>query len=370
MNSIPSNKEIPVEILAAIFHDTTNSYKYYWFLSILDILQNSNDDDILIDDLCEKMIESIWYPLNFFKLSFGSQDQFKNIADLINLFVDVENSNDTIVQQIHNKADDNTLSKIKLHIKRLARWVPYRFIRPFFKNELRGFEDSKVNNAIIQLANNLSNQNPNLVPYYFADNRIILNIPWKIYLKQNMGLIRGFILWKLLKFVQKNNPNVLGLSGKLFKPSKRDLSLNNKSWEFYYKMKKGMQCIYSKTPIPVNFSLDHFIPWTYTVHDLNWNIIPVSKEINSSKSNNLPSIEKYLDDFISLQWDFIRTIYHSNFENKNNILEHYCLLFNDSSSNILSQPKQFFKIKLVDTFQPMIQIAANMGFPKDWTYKA
>ena len=110
MNELPPNNDISVGILSSIFNDTTNSYKYYWFLSILDILQTGVVNEIRIDDLCVKMIESVWYPLNFFKLSFGSLDSFKKIADSINSFIDLENSNTPVFQQICEKADENDYS--------------------------------------------------------------------------------------------------------------------------------------------------------------------------------------------------------------------------------------------------------------------
>ena len=118
--------------------------------------------------------------------------------------------------------------------------------------------------------------------------------------------------------------------------------------------------------IPENFTLDHFVPWSYTVHDFNWNILPVSKEINSRKSNNLPALDQYLENFVSLQNDFVRCIYNSNFELRNKILEHYCLLFNESSFSIFNMSKQSFGVILKKTILPMVQIAANMGFNKNW----
>lgn len=369
MTNLPPNNEIPVRILSSVFNDTTNSYKYYWFLAILDSLQIRDTNEIRIEDLCEKMIESVWYPLNFFKLSFGSLDSFKNIADSINSIVDLESSKAPLFHQINEKADEISRKQINAVLNKLARWVPYRFIRPFFRNELAGIADYQVNALIINLSEKYSGQNLNLVPYYFKGDKIVINKPWKDYLLENIGLIKGFIFWKLVNFVQKNNPNVLGIPAKLFKPEKRNLVLNIKSWDFFLKHKNGMKCIYSKEQLSENFSLDHFVPWSYTVHDYNWNIVPVSKEINSSKSNNLPALDLYLEDFVTLQNDFYSFIYDSNFELKSKILEHYCLLFNEMSSNIYNMNKQVFGAKLTNTIRPMVQIAANMGFNNNWVFK-
>ncbi len=368
MNTIPFQDDIPIETLASIFNDTTNSYKYYWFLSILETLKHNDSEEIEIDHLCQLMLESVWYPLSYFKLSFGAQDQFKTIINQINLAIELEGTSSNI-QQLNFKNEFLSLGSIRGEIQKLARWVPYRFLRPFFAEELRGLTDTMVNKAIVQLAKNTSERNPQLVPYHFVEGKIVLNRPWKDYLVRNMGLLKGFTYWHLAKFLQKNNPNVPGIYSKLFFPKERDLKLNQKCWKFYFNQLNGIQCIYSKKPIPENFSLDHFIPWSYAAHDLNWNILPISKEINSMKGNCLPSLDKYLADFVELQWDFILKIYDSNFHLKNKILEQYSVLIKDTATNIFNMPKDEFEKKLTETIQPMTQIALNMGFIKNWIYK-
>jgi hypothetical protein len=368
VNNIPSNEEIPVEIVSSIFNDTTNSYKFYWFIAILDFLQNNDSEEILIEDLCYKMLDSVWYPLNYFKLSFGKQDKFINISNLFHEHINVDNK-ETVLEQLSKIENIVVRNSIKKNINQLSRWVPYRFIRPFFRNQLAGYPDQIVNEKIFQIAQETSNKNPNLVPYYFTEASIVINKPWKDYFKRNIGLLRGFTFWKLVGFVQRNNPNAIGIPEKLFKPLKRNLTLNTKSWEFYLMNKGSLKCIFSRDYIPNNFSMDHFIPWTYVVHDLNWNILPVSKVVNSKKNNSIPSLDSYLNDFIFLQRDFYTCIYDSNFDQKNKIMEQYTILFGDSSSNIYNMPYDLFSEKLIETITPMAQIASNMGFNSNWVYK-
>jgi hypothetical protein len=369
MTLIKPIEEIPIEILTSIFNETTNSYKFYWFLSILDILEPKDINEIPIQEICEKMLESVLYPLNVFKLSFGKQDGFKKIVDILclsdTLNISNFNSNPTIYFR-ETIANNITL---RSEIKNLSRWVPYRFIRPFFKNQLIGVPDHTVNNKIIELSNQYSKEKPNLIPYYFVGDNIVFTTYWKNYLKKNIGMIRGFTIWKLASFVQKHNPNVTNIATKLFKPEKRNLNINIKSWEYYINQKKSIQCIYSNELIHSNFSLDHFVPWSYAVHDLNWNIIPTSKNVNSSKSDNLPSLERYLSGFIAMQRDFFSNLYESEFPLKKRILEHYCVLFNDSLFNISKISHEKFEEKLEETILPMIQIASNMGFNSDWIYQ-
>ena len=39
MLKIPYNENLPVAKLAAIFNNTTTTYKYYWFISILEQIE-------------------------------------------------------------------------------------------------------------------------------------------------------------------------------------------------------------------------------------------------------------------------------------------------------------------------------------------
>ena len=49
-----------------------------------------------------------------------------------------------------------------------------------------------------------------------------------------------------------------------------------------------------------SYSLDHFLPWKFVLHDQLWNPIPVSRSANSSKSDSLPSL-RYLEPFVETQ---------------------------------------------------------------------
>ncbi|MFD1292606.1 hypothetical protein ACFQ5N_02050 [Lutibacter holmesii] len=58
-----------------VFSNTTNSYKYYWWLSIVEICLEKDKKSISFYEITLKVISKLWYPVNYFKLSFGSQDK-------------------------------------------------------------------------------------------------------------------------------------------------------------------------------------------------------------------------------------------------------------------------------------------------------
>ena len=77
--NLPYSEDLPIAKLSAVFKETTNSYKYYWFLSQLELLKSNNKATIPIDLIIIEMIGAAWYPVNYFKLSFGKQDKLSEL---------------------------------------------------------------------------------------------------------------------------------------------------------------------------------------------------------------------------------------------------------------------------------------------------
>jgi hypothetical protein len=60
------------------------------------------------------------------------------------------------------------------------------------------------------------------------------------------------------------------------------------------------------------YALDHFVTHAFVSHDLIWNLIPIDKSFNSSKSDKQPSIDKYFDKFFNLQKEAFKIVKHQN----------------------------------------------------------
>jgi hypothetical protein len=85
-----------VGILAKIFESHATSYKYFFFLSLINRLESAFDkvldpvDDIAkpipLSELAIDMVLLAWYPSHFCKLSLGGIDQFGSIVDSIEWF--------------------------------------------------------------------------------------------------------------------------------------------------------------------------------------------------------------------------------------------------------------------------------------------
>ena len=84
---------------------------------------------------------------------------------------------------------------------------------------------------------------------------------------------------------------VPAVSEKTAPPLQRDsLAAQTRYWKkVIAATPEPLLCIYSGRQItPDGFHLDHFLPWTFVCHDALWNLLPVSPDANSAKSNRLP----------------------------------------------------------------------------------
>jgi hypothetical protein len=362
---LPDAKDLPVEKLALVFKDTTNSYKYYWFISLLDNIIQESKTIIPFEHIILNMIGDAWYPINYFKLSFGKQDQLSNsILDLQNTYrypKDIKRQ-ELIICLLKGKNEQ----KIKNAIHKLSRYVPYRFLSPWFAEITLGVSDSKKNDLIAMLANQYFIENKPTSLYRFVGNSIEMNPSWNQYLLIHYNILKGFSYWHLLNYLQKNNPNVPSISEKLFPPSTRLMTNAKIFWQKYFEKKRVFKCIYSNEILTINdYSIDHFLPWSYVAHDQLWNLVPVAKKINSAKGDYLPSID-YLEKFAEIQFDAFQIV---SLILKEKYLEDYSILFNESITEIAKLDKRKFINILIENIKPLIQIAVNMGFIANWTWK-
>ncbi|MBX3001281.1 MAG: hypothetical protein KF893_22360 [Caldilineaceae bacterium] len=207
--------------------------------------------------------------------------------------------------------------------------------------------------------------------YRFTDvpaPAIELHPRWADYLQTNVHIVTGYCLWHLTNYLQKNNPNVPNIIGKLAEPGQRNLRNARIFWQMAMDQMGECRCIYTGEVVePHGFSLDHFLPWSFVAHDLLWNIIPTSRNINSAKSDQLPAMDRYFGSFAQLQYQALHAVAA---QRKAKLIEDYILLLRQPSVEKLTDlPQPVFTQILRDTITPQIQIATNMGFAANWSYR-
>lgn len=347
--SLPQNNKLLISRLAGIFSNTTATYKFYWFVALLDIVVKERKTRISFWEIIAGMVAESWYPIHYFKLSFGKSDSLfdKSLEIRKEFQISIEADKDKIKKQIL----DN-LGETKKFLKVFTLNVPYRFLSPWIKYTYD--EDVVVKSQHFE----------NDCLYAIYGDEIVINDNWVEYLTEHYTILRDFAFWNLTEFLQKRNPNVPDVPSKLIKPIQRDsLTKQRKFWDTYIETVGSINCIYTgKQIFAKQYDLDHFVPWSFVSHNLLWNLIPADSSINSSKSNNLPPLDKYLKPFANVQHNALKTLYAKN--PNNTILEDYLIVY-DSVSDLVNLSEFDFYNAFRRTFSPMIQIAENMGF-KTW----
>jgi hypothetical protein len=170
--------------------------------------------------------------------------------------------------------------------------------------------------------------------------------------------------------MQQRNPNTPAIANKLFMPSKRDsLSKQAKYWKAVMQNQR-LHCIYCQRPLdPNQFSLDHYLPWSFVAHDELWNLIPTLPEVNSSKSNHL-SDNSYLQSFVKLQHIGLATsqsIFSKGQWEK--YTESYIrdLGFANREELLKLETLSHAYVKILS---PLILLAESQGFSGRWKYRS
>jgi len=345
---------IPQNRIASVFNNTVATYKYYWLLSILDILVKEGKTTVPFTEIITQMIANAWYPVHYFKLSFGQSDSLYNqiikIQQITQLPIDASKSE--IQKTLMNQTGETAIKK---ELRLFSLNVPYRFLSPW----IRFNSDSYV----ILKSQEFENQCLYAIHGYAHDRYIVINPEWTDYLRKNYSMLKDFCYWNLSVFLSKRNPNVPNIQDKLVKPIERDsLIQQHKYWDSIIDVTGPIYCIYTgKSIYKGDYNLDHFIPWSFVAHNLLWNLIPADSSINSSKSNRLPSLEEYLPKYTALQNNALNIMLRDQPRNK--LLEDFVYL--DRHLN-LGELNALSNVDFMNVYRkaltPLVQTAENMGF--------
>lgn len=338
---LPESNKIPIHFLAACFNNTSATYKFYWFLSILQEVEKGNSI-IKKNDLFSRMISNAWYTVNYFHVSFGKQDLIQDTIKIVNSIekITVDAKQDSVFQILSSTTHPIT----KKQLWHFNKNVPHWFLSPWFPQmgrvEIYPASKSFGNNCL----------------YALYDEEIEINPEWIIYLTTNVRVLKDFCYWNLALFLQSKNPSVPDIPGKLVKPaSRKSLTQQRiKFWDIVLQETGSVRCIYTGETLTIgNYAVEHFIPYNFVSHDLVWNLIPAEKLFNSSKSDKLPSMDKYFNSFFDLQKLAVGIVRAKTPKNK--FLEDYLTILPDFE-------KSFTLSKFRERIQPLITIASNNGF--------
>jgi hypothetical protein len=127
--NLPLSENISINKLASVFSSTSSTYKFYWFLSMLELVEEGSTM-IPKRKLFARMISNSWYTVNYFHVSFGKQDLIqdavRSIQKIESLTIDENKSKiNAVLENTTNKTTINLLNHFDLN-------VPHWFISPWF----------------------------------------------------------------------------------------------------------------------------------------------------------------------------------------------------------------------------------------------
>lgn len=354
---IPQSQILTTRHLNRVFDKTVATYKFYWFLGILDLYVKQGKTKMNVWEIMISMVANAWYPVNYFRLSFGkSESLYEAILALQrenNIPINIGIKDLIILLQALTQRPE-----IRKQLNFLQLNVPFRFLRPWI--------DTSDDREMVKRSQTFENGCLYKLEKENGTLWIELNPIWLTYLQENYDILSSFAYWGLTNFLQVRNPNVPNIPNKLIKKEERNsLSAQRKFWNTAINAGLEVRCLYTnKLLVEREYDLDHFIPWSFVSHDLLWNLMPADSSINSSKSNKLPDLNLYLPKLAETHQAALRINLEKGKQDK--LLEDY-LSLGFTPQEIVQMNQERLLDCFSQTFTPMNQIALNMGF-ESWKY--
>lgn len=360
--------ELNIEYLGRLFDNTSECYKFFWFKAILSKVCEGKTE-LSYETLVDEMIADAWYMVTEYHLNLGPKDTLEAIVNEIkeknpSLTSSMEKSK--LLKVIKDIEDKDIIKKKRT----LTNCVPYRLQAPFMV-DVKGDVWRKGERNLIEEIN----KEKRLI-YYFSEFNglstvITVDKDWVEFIKDNQEIIRGWLKYNMIQYLQRRNPAVPGIADKLEPPQSRKLNDIITYWRMILAVQPVRE-IYSDTLLTAgDISIDHFVPWSYVAHDELWNLSPTTQSINSSKSNNLPNWDTYFNKLVKLEYQSYKLIWEKDMIHKE---------FEKVAKNHVNSDDVWYRLyrenvelnefagELQTVLLPVYKSAERCGF-RDWIYK-
>lgn len=364
--------------LAGLFASTTNSYKFLLFLALVERCREDAPDQALtlsLRELLGGMLAIAWFPYEVCRLRFGPSDRIGLVLDRVahDRWVPGDRPGVSAARAACREwalslaADDRELRSDVL------RYVVERLLRPFFEADTRGVPDHRVGKLIARLSRE---QFEVVRPLYRVNEdgtSVTVHPSWARALAMEAPVFHGWATYRWLQYMQRCNPNTPALARKLMPtPERESLQKARQHWALVAGS-GAVRCPYSSVLLDADagFALDHFIPWSFVVHDEFWNLVPASPAANLSKGQSLPS-RQYVEQVASTHFGALtllsRRLGRHEFER---LSESYILGLNIDQTALTGaspEARSSFIAAYERTVIPLLDLASAHGFDGPWVY--
>lgn len=301
---------LDIEGFSHMMKDPSYCYKFYWLEAIVQLIAEGIKETTF-DAVIDEMICNAWYSIREFHIHLSGMQIDGQVRDgLERAVIRLSELSDLPANaskvEIKNAIKDYA-TELKTAKEQLTNMVPYRALAGFFDKaeETADWGSSRKMTAYIERIN----KDVVLLPYTLGESsklkkEIHFEPSWMEMIQDNTVAILGWIQYEKVKWLQNNNPEVPGLVYKLAPMDEKMRKLGNvrKLWEAILKLCEVRDVFTGETVVPMQYDVDHFIPWSFVMNDELWNLMPMDSSLNSSKSNRLPKWDPFFTRFAANQY--------------------------------------------------------------------
>ena len=301
---------LDIEGFSRMMKDPSYCYKFYWLEALVKLISEGREV-VTFDDVINEMVCNAWYSVREFHIHLsglpvdgtvrdGLERAVLKLTELSNLPANASKV------EILNAIREHE-SELKAAKTQLTNMVPYRALAGFFPKEgaAPAWESERRMVRYIEEIN----RETVCLPYTLGESsklkkEVYFHPLWRKMIEDNTVAILGWIQYEKVKWLQNNNPEVPGLVYKLAPMDEKMRKLNHvrKLWEGILTL-TPVRDVFTGRPVdPHQYDVDHFIPWSFVMNDELWNLMPMDKSLNSSKSNRLPQWDPFFAPFAENQY--------------------------------------------------------------------
>ena len=362
---LPESEGVRIEYFGHLFDNTSECYKMFWFQVIVEKIL-AGQTSATYEEIIDEMITDAWYMVAEYHLNLGPRD---NLEFAVNRLVEISGfkaseEKPVLLDYIRNCRDPEVLR----YKNTLTQNVPYRLQSPFLDWKTDDWKVSKKKQ--IERINTYSR-----LIYKFdqpdgLNTRIHFDERWSEYIVRNQVIIKGWLKYNLVEYLQRRNPNVPGVIDKLNPPQERKLTDIQKYWKLIMTVSPVVEIYGDGELTERDISIDHFVPWSYVANDEIWNLHPTTKSINSAKSNYLPKWDTYFKKLSELEYQSYQLMYkyeriRKEFEKVKRTHLNSAIVEGRLYAPDLTREQ--FGNRLSDVVRPVYQSARSAGF-REWEY--
>lgn len=303
--------ELDIEGFSRMMKDPSYCYKFYWLEAIVQLI-SENRLVATYDEIINEMIANAWYSVLEFHIHLSGIWGDGTIKDNLERAVSKLSELSDLPANASKIEIKNAIAKFdrELHMEKqaLTKNVPYKALSGFANKTGEHVSLDSSAGRMMAYYNKLS-ESDILLPYTFGSEtglcrKLTFSDAWVRMIKDNTVNILGWIQCEKVKWLQNNNPEVLGLIYKLapLDEKMRKLAHVRKLWDGILDL-HNINDVFTDDEIDKKkYDVDHFIPWSFVMNDELWNLMPMDSSLNSAKNNRLPNWDDFFLRFAKNQY--------------------------------------------------------------------